>query len=53
MFQDIPDTLSEDTTGEETTKVYYGMTSLKPNEASAEHLLALRRGHGAIENKSH
>ena len=41
------------TTGEEKTKVHYGITSLKPSEASAEHLLALRRGHWSIENKSH
>ena len=40
-------------TGEETTKVHYGITSLKPSEASAEHLLELRRGHWSIENKSH
>ena len=40
-------------TGVETTKVHYGITSLKPDEASAEHLLALRRGHWSIENKSH
>ncbi len=40
-------------TGEETTRTTYGITSLKPSEASAERLLALRRGHWAIENKSH
>ena len=40
-------------TGEETTKVYYGITSLTPEEASAERLLELRRGHWSIENKSH
>ena len=40
-------------TGEETTKVNYGRTSLTPEEASAEHLLELRRGHWSIENKSH
>ncbi len=40
-------------TEEETTKVNYGITSLTPEEASAEHLLELRRGHWAIENKSH
>ncbi len=40
-------------TGEETHKVHYGITSLNPEEASAEHLLALRRGHWSIENKSH
>ncbi len=41
-------------TGEEATKVRYGRTSLTPEEVfSAEHLLELRRGHWAIENKSH
>ena len=40
-------------TGEETHKVHYGITSLNPEEASAERLLALRRGHWSIENKSH
>ncbi len=40
-------------TGEETTKVHYGRTSLTPEEASAERLLTLKRGHWSIENKSH
>ena len=40
-------------TGEETTKVHYGITSLKPEQASAERLLELRRGHWSIENKAH
>jgi len=40
-------------TGEETRKVHYGITSLNPDEASARHLLTLRRGHWSIENKSH
>jgi predicted transposase YbfD/YdcC len=40
-------------TGEETHRVHYGITSLDPDEASAEQLLALRRGHWSIENKSH
>ncbi|RKU16661.1 ISAs1 family transposase, partial [Candidatus Poribacteria bacterium] len=40
-------------TGEETTKVQYGRTSLTPEAASAERLLELRRGHWSIENKSH
>ena len=40
-------------TGEETTKVHYGRTSLTPEAASAERLLELRRGHWSIENKSH
>ena len=40
-------------TGVETHKVHYGITSLNPDEASAKRLLALRRGHWSIENKSH
>ncbi|RKU18717.1 hypothetical protein C6501_02415 [Candidatus Poribacteria bacterium] len=40
-------------TGEETHKIHYGITSLKPEAASAERLLTLRRGHWSIENKSH
>ena len=40
-------------TGEETHKVHYGITSLNPEAASAKCLLALRRGHWSIENKSH
>ncbi len=40
-------------TGEETTKVHYGRTSLTPEETSAECLLTLKRGHWSIENKSH
>ena len=40
-------------TAEETTKVNYGITSLTPEEATAERLLELRRGHWSIENKSH
>ena len=40
-------------TGEETTKVHYGITSLTPEEASAQRLLELCRGHWSIENKSH
>ncbi|RKU17211.1 hypothetical protein C6501_04745, partial [Candidatus Poribacteria bacterium] len=40
-------------TGEETTKVQYGITSLTPEAASAERLLEIRRGHWSIENKSH
>lgn len=39
--------------GEKTDSVYYGMTSLSHEEASAEHLLAIKRGHWSIENKSH
>ncbi len=37
-------------TAEEKTKVSYGITSLTPQEASAQRLLELRRGHWAIEN---
>ena len=40
-------------TGEETQKIHYGITSLPLEEASAERLLSLRRGHWSIENKSH
>ena len=40
-------------TGKETHKVQYGRTSLRPEEASAERLLTIRRGYWAIENKVH
>ncbi len=40
-------------TGEETHKVQYGRTSLRPEEASAERLLTILRGHWTIENKVH
>ena len=40
-------------TGEEKTQVHYGITSLTPEETSAERLLTLKRGHWSIENKSH
>ncbi len=40
-------------TGEETHKVQYGRTSLSPEEAAAERLLTIRRGHWTIENKVH
>ena len=40
-------------TGEERHKAHYGITSLNPDEASAKRLVALRRGHWSIENKSH
>ena len=39
--------------GKETYKVQYGRTSLRPEEASAERLLTIRRGHWTIENKAH
>ena len=40
-------------TDEEKENTYYGITSLSPEEASAERLLAIKRGHWSIENKSH
>ena len=40
-------------TGEEIENVHYGIASLSPKEASAERLLAIKRGHWSIENKSH
>jgi predicted transposase YbfD/YdcC len=40
-------------TGEVTLKTVYGITSLTPDEASAEQLLAFTRRHWHIENKSH
>jgi hypothetical protein len=40
-------------TGEVTLTTVYGITSLTPDQASAEQLLALTRQHWHIENKSH
>ena len=40
-------------TGNVSTKTHYGISSLHPETASAEDLLRLKRGHWAIENKSH
>ena len=40
-------------TGEERVEVVYGVTSLSPERATPEHLLALVRGQWQIENKSH
>ena len=40
-------------TGEKTYMTQYGITSLTPQDASAERILTLRRGHWAIENLSH
>lgn len=40
-------------TGKLTTEVVWGVTSLLREQASAERLLRLNRGHWAIENKSH
>lgn len=41
------------TTGEESNEVTYGITSLSRQQAGAERLLELNRGHWGIENKSH
>lgn len=43
----------EVSTGQVKQKTQYGITSLTPNQAAAADLLALRRGHWTIENKSH
>lgn len=40
-------------TGEVSCQTHYGITSLQPNRATAADLLRLKRGHWAIENKSH
>jgi hypothetical protein len=40
-------------TGEERVEVVYGVTSLSPERATPEHLLALVRGQWQIENKLH
>jgi predicted transposase YbfD/YdcC len=40
-------------TGKKNDMIQYGITSLTPERASAARLLALRRGHWAIENLSH
>ena len=40
-------------TGEVSCRTQYGITSLDSKRASAADLLCLRRGHSAIENKSH
>ncbi len=40
-------------TGEVACQTHYGITSLEPNRATAADLLRLKRGHWAIENKSH
>jgi hypothetical protein len=39
--------------GRRETEVVYGLTSLTPQEATPAQLLALTRGHWAIENRSH
>ena len=40
-------------TGEKSIEVAYGMTSLPPEQADAEQLLALNRGHWVVENRNH
>ena len=40
-------------TDETSVEVTYGMTSLPPDRADAERLLALNRGHWTIENRNH
>lgn len=40
-------------TGQTSTQTHYGITSLESSTASASELMSLRRGHWAIENKSH
>jgi predicted transposase YbfD/YdcC len=40
-------------TAKTTTEVVYGLTSLSRDQAEAEQLLALNRGHWGIENKLH
>ncbi|MDE0555662.1 MAG: transposase [Candidatus Poribacteria bacterium] len=40
-------------TGKITHQTQYGISSLPPEQASAEDLLTLRRGHWTIENLSH
>ena len=40
-------------TGEVSCQTHYGITSLEPNRATPADLLRLKRGHWAIENKSH
>lgn len=41
------------TTGEESNEVLFGITSLRREQAGAERLMELNRGHWGIENKSH
>ena len=40
-------------TDETSAEITYGMTSLPPDRAEAERLLALNRGHWTIENRNH
>ena len=39
--------------GEESDDIAYGITSRKPDEANAQQLLAINRGHWTIENSCH
>jgi predicted transposase YbfD/YdcC len=39
--------------GEESTDIAYGITSRKPDEADAQQILAINRGHWVIENSCH
>ena len=39
--------------GQTTVEVVYGITSLRPGQATAARLLALARGHWGIENRLH
>ena len=39
--------------GKTTTEIAFGITSLGPERAQASELLALNRGHWAIENRLH
>ena len=40
-------------TGVDSSEVAYGITSLSPEQANAQRLLALNRGHWTIENLNH
>jgi len=40
-------------TGRTHRETVYGLTSLRPEQASAERLLEYNRGHWSIENRSH
>ena len=41
------------TTGESSSEYAYGITSLSPDQAGPERLLALNRGHWTVENQNH
>ena len=40
-------------TGEGSSEYAYGLTSLSPDQAGPERLLALNRGHWTVENQNH